>query len=116
MKVLLKQLKSLFFLGRTYHHNILDMIELGIENYKSIKDFAAEKVFSGSKPCLLFAGEEFKLNPDLNRLQNLLIDLFQRQEVQSVSLQGLEHVIMFTASNGKVYFRSYRYVISVCLI
>ena len=109
-------IKISFFLGRTYHHNILDMIELGIENYKSIKDFAAEKVFSGSKPCLLFAGEEFKLNPDLNRLQNLLIDLFQRQEVQSVSLQGLEHVIMFTASNGKVYFRSYRYVISVCLI
>ncbi|KAK6636996.1 hypothetical protein RUM43_010663 [Polyplax serrata] len=103
-----KKRPNSLILGRTFDHQILDMIELGIENYKSIKEFAAEKVATGIKPCLLFAGEEFKTNPELNRLQNLFVDLFQREKVDSLSMQGLEHVIMFTTHNNKIYFRSYR--------
>lgn len=89
------------------------MIELGIQHYKGMQEFPAEKISSGIKPCLLFAGEDFKTDPDLSRLQNLLIDLFQRESVDSVSLKGLEHVLMFTACNGILYFRSYRYFIFI---
>lgn len=84
------------------------MIELGIENYKSMGEFAAEKIATGLKPCLLFAGEDFVSKPEMIRLQNLFIDMFQRESVTALRLQGLEHVLMFTACEGKIYLRSYR--------
>ena len=46
-------------MGRTYDFQLLDMIEFGVENFKSLQDFKNSKIASGSKPCLLFAGEPF---------------------------------------------------------
>ena len=36
-------------------------------------------------------------------------DFFRGPVVPNIRLQGLEHVIQFTAAEGKVFFRSYRY-------
>lgn len=87
------------------------MVELGIENYKGLSEFTSEKVALGIKPCLLFAGPQFEQNSDLKRLQNLLVDFLQRDKVEAIRLQGLEHTIMFTADEDKVYMRSYRFEI-----
>lgn len=95
-------------LGRMYDGHILDMIELGIEHYKPMKDFKTQKVTLGIKPCLLFAGELFEHNHEYSRTKNLLVDMFQREKVEAVRLQGLEHVLMLTAAEDKIYFRSYR--------
>lgn len=95
-------------IGRTFDYQLLDMIELGITQYKSLEEFAKETVMTGTKPCLLFTGEIFETKPELKRLKNLFIDLFHREPVTSIRLQGLEHVIMFTAIDDKVLFRSYR--------
>jgi len=95
-------------LGRMYDDQLLDMVELGVEDYKALSDFAAEKVAVGLKPCLIFAGPQFELNPNLKRLQNLLVDFFQRETVTAVRLQGLEHSLTFTTDGDKVYLRSYR--------
>uniref|UniRef100_A0A1B6EHF1 Ribosome production factor 2 homolog n=1 Tax=Cuerna arida TaxID=1464854 RepID=A0A1B6EHF1_9HEMI len=95
-------------LGRMYDDTLLDMIEMGIESYKGLSEFTSEKISLGIKPCLLFAGPQFDQNSDLKRLQNLLIDFLQRETVNAIRLQGLEHVIMFTADEDKVYLRSYR--------
>lgn len=84
------------------------MMELSILKYKSIKDFAAEKIMLGIKSCLLFAGDGFDNKPELSRLKNLFIDFFHREPVPAVRLQGLEHVLMFTAHEDKIYLRSYR--------
>ena len=46
-------------MGRMYDYQLLDMVELGLENFKSLQDFKNSKIASGSKPCLLFAGEPF---------------------------------------------------------
>ena len=46
-------------IGRMYDYQLLDMVELGLENFKSLQDFKNSKIASGSKPCLLFAGEPF---------------------------------------------------------
>ena len=46
-------------LGRMYDYQLLDMMELGLENFKSLQDFKNSKIASGTKPCLLFAGEPF---------------------------------------------------------
>ncbi|KAG8320112.1 rRNA-binding ribosome biosynthesis protein rpf2 [Homalodisca vitripennis] len=88
-------------LGRMYDDTLLDMIEMGIESYKGLSEFTSEKISLGIKPCLLFAGPQFDQNSDLKRLQNLLVDFLQRETVNAIRLQGLEHVIMFTADEDK---------------
>ncbi|KAK7865821.1 hypothetical protein R5R35_001279 [Gryllus longicercus] len=95
-------------IGRTYDHQLLDMIELGVNNFKNIETFKTEKVSYGTKPCLLFCGDEFEYNFEYQRLKSLLIDLFQYEVMEFVRLQGIQHVIMFTATKDTIYMRSYR--------
>ncbi|EFN74477.1 Brix domain-containing protein 1-like protein [Camponotus floridanus] len=95
-------------MGRMYEHTLLDMIEFGVENYKGLKDFKIEKITSGIKPLLIFNGELFENNYEYGRIKNLLVDMFQREVVEKIRLQGLEHVLSFTAVENKILMRSYR--------
>ncbi|XP_026748884.1 ribosome production factor 2 homolog [Galleria mellonella] len=96
-------------LGRTFNYNILDLIELGAENYKPMSEFHNMKVLAGLKPCLLFNGPAWDLNQDLKRLKSLFIDFFHREKIETIRLQGLEHALSFTATDeGVIYLRSYR--------
>uniref|UniRef100_A0A286X9M7 Ribosome production factor 2 homolog n=1 Tax=Cavia porcellus TaxID=10141 RepID=A0A286X9M7_CAVPO len=62
----------------------------------------------GTKPMLIFAGDDFDVTEDYRRLKSLLIDFFRGPTVANVRLAGLEYVLHFTALQGKVYFRSYK--------
>lgn len=95
-------------MGRMYEHMLLDMIEFGVENYKGLKEFKVEKISSGLKPLLIFNGELFESNHEYGRIKNLLVDMFLREEVQKIRLQGLEHVLSFTAVENKILLRSFR--------
>lgn len=96
-------------LGRTFDYGILDMIELGAENFKAMSDFQNMKVCSGIKPCLIFNGPTWDLNADLKRLKCLFTDFFHREKVESIRLQGIEHVLSFTVtSENVIYMRSYK--------
>ncbi|XP_013191642.1 ribosome production factor 2 homolog [Amyelois transitella] len=96
-------------LGRTFNYHILDMIELGAENFKPMSEFHNMKVLAGLKPCLLFNGPAWDLNQDLKRLKSVFTDFFHREKVETIRLQGLEHVLSFTATeDGMIYVRSYR--------
>lgn len=96
-------------MGRLYDGHVLDMIELGATNYKSIKEFTAKQCPLGTKPGLIFAGDAFDNSPDYIRLKSLLIDIFRGPSVNKIRLQGLEHVMHFTAApDGKIYFRNYQ--------
>ena len=101
-------------LGRMYDYHLLDMFELGLENFVSLQEFKNSKVTSGSKSCLLFAGEPFAdtSNEEFQRLKSLLIDFFRGPEVDNVRLAGLEHVLQFTALDKKVLVRSYKIKLS----
>lgn len=95
-------------IGRMFDFHVLDMIELGIDNFKSMFDFEGPKCPVGTKPCIMFAGEQFDTDPDYMRLKNVFADFFRGPVIKQVRLQGLEHVIMITAANGKIYIRNYR--------
>lgn len=95
-------------LGRTYDGHLLDMFELGMEDFKALEDFKVPKVPVGTKPMLIFAGEQFEQNKELGRLKNFFIDFFRGEVAEAISLQGLEHVIMFTATEDKITLRSYK--------
>ena len=95
-------------MGRMYEHTLLDMAEFGIENYKGLRDFKVPKISEGLKPLLVFNGELFENNHELDRIKNLFVDMFQREPVEQIRLQGLEHVLSFTAVENKILLRSYR--------
>ncbi|KAL7872641.1 hypothetical protein SRHO_G00076240 [Serrasalmus rhombeus] len=94
--------------GRLFDFHVLDMFELGIEKFKSLKDVKNEKCSEGTKPMLVFAGELFNTDNELIRLRNALTDFFRGPSVPAVRLAGLEHILHFTAADGKIYMRSYR--------
>ena len=95
--------------GRLFDHQMLDMIELGVQNYKGLKTFKNEKIAAGSKPCLLFSGQAFERSPEMKRLKNLFIDFFRGPEVTNIRMAGVEHCLQFTAAKeGVVHLRSYK--------
>jgi len=94
--------------GSFFDAHTLDMFELGIEKYKAISEFKAEKVMGGSKPCIMFTGEEFDTKIEYTRLKNLFLDFWRGEKITNIRLQGIEHVIQITAADGKIFFRSYR--------
>jgi len=61
-------------LGRVFDGHILDMFELGVENYKGIENFKpAEHINKDLKPIMVFQGEPFENSDKHKRLKNLLI-------------------------------------------
>lgn len=98
-------------IGRMFDHQLLDMVELGITKYQSLKSIKGNKVAMGTKPCLLFSGADFESDSDLRRLKSLLMDFYQGPVVDNVRLSGLEHVMQFIAIDGKVLLRSFRAVL-----
>ncbi|KAM8831543.1 ribosome production factor 2 homolog [Spinachia spinachia] len=102
-----KRPNNLIF-GRLFDFHVLDMIELGIEKYISLRDIKSSKCPEGTKPMLVFAGDAFDTNNEYRRLKSLFIDFFRGPAVSAVRLAGLEHVLHFTALEGKIYIRSYR--------
>lgn len=95
-------------LGRMFNYSLLDMFEFGIDSYQGLSSFPGPKITLGSKPCLIFNGPEWDQTEELKQLKSLLVDMFHKEEVESVRLQGMEHAISFTIADGKILFRSYK--------
>lgn len=93
-------------MGRTFDGHLLDMVEFGVESFKSIEEFGA-RVSVGMKPLLIFAGEPFETDFDMIRIKNLLNDFFLGPRPAGLRVKGIEHVIMFVAHGGKIYMRPY---------
>lgn len=75
-------------IGRTYDHHIYDLVEVGVENFKSMESFSYEKKLAphiGSKPFFAFIGEGFESVEELKHLKEVLLDLF-RGEVFHLTL------------------------------
>ncbi|KAL5010447.1 hypothetical protein ScPMuIL_012752 [Solemya velum] len=71
-------------------------------------EFQGSKTVVGSKPCLIFSGDDFDQDVDHRRLKSLLIDFFRGPVVTQIRLAGLEHVIMVNAIDGKIFIRNYK--------
>jgi len=98
--------------GRFFNFEILDMYEVGISKFKSMAEVSKlAKPTLGNKPCLLFAGDAFDKDPELQKFKSLIIDLYRGPVVPAVRLQGIENVLSFTAVDKKIHFRSYKTVL-----
>ncbi|KFW84251.1 Ribosome production factor 2 [Manacus vitellinus] len=83
-------------IGRMFDYHVLDMIELGVEKFVSLKDVKPSVGF-------IFSPETWHL-----LFLNTLSDFFRGPTVPSIRLAGLEYVLHFTAVDGKIYMRSYK--------
>lgn len=96
-------------LGRLFDQELLDMVELGIKQFKSMSDFQNEKIGTCVKPCLVFNGPKWTQTEDMRRLKSLFIDAFHRETVNAIRLQGIEHVLSFTLTeDNQILMRSYK--------
>lgn len=95
-------------MGRTYDHHVYDLVEVGVENYKSMDAFSYDKKLAprvGSKPFFTFIGEGFESVRELKHLKEVLLDLFRGETVTNLNLAGLDHVYVCTAvSSDRVLF------------
>lgn len=100
-------------LGRTFDGVILDMFEFNIDgnNFKSMHDLDGKREASvglGSKPLLVFQGEEWESNDTFAKLKNFFIDYFRGDVIPKLSLSGVEHAIVLSTMGGnKILFRHY---------
>jgi len=95
--------------GRMFNYSLLDVVELGIDSFESFRDFPGAKITLGTKPCLIFNGPQWDQSEEMKHLKSIFVDLFHREQVDAVRLQGLEHAISFTATqDGKILLRSYK--------
>jgi len=101
-------------LGRMFEHELLDMQEFKVTDYKSMHNFAStECPVQGSKPLLIFQGAAFDHDEKMKQTKSLLMDTFRGPNAEKVSLMGLKQVFVFSAvedkeGNSKVVFRHYR--------
>jgi ribosome production factor 2 len=85
--------------GRTFDRQVLDVVELAVLRYKGISDYGGSvpKKRLGSKPLMLFLGDLWQHDADCKRMQNLLVDLYRGDVVDSVVASGLDHLLVFAA-------------------
>ena len=102
-----------------FDFNVLDMFEFNVDEETFVPMQVFEKhrstdavVPQGSRPCFLFAGEEFDSNEDYKSLQNFFLDYFHGMKVDKVNLFSLSPLICVAVHEKKVYFRHYAMVLT----
>lgn len=96
-------------IGRMYDHHIYDLVEVGVENFKSIESFKYDKKKLaprvGSKPFIAFIGEGFENVEELKHLKEVLLDLLRGEVIETLNLAGIDHAYVCTAvSSNRVFF------------
>ena len=98
-------------LVRVYDNKVLDMLEVGIRDFKSMQDFKVRRSLScssltlqplslqtpkstpGHKPLMHFASPLFDTHARFVQLKQHLIALFNGEAIESIALAGIGHVI-----------------------
>lgn len=101
-------------LGRFFEYHLFDCVELLTRNYKGMRSFGnvSKDAVAGSKPCLVFQGEDFETHDGLKLAKNVLCDIFRGRVVDRINLKGIDRAIVCTAMANPggepvVMFRQY---------
>ena len=86
--------------------HLLDIFEFGIETNSSIHEFVGQKKGVGNKPVMVFLGDQWQNDSIFQNIQNMLVDLFRGVKTTEIALEGLDHSIVCTCLDGKIYIRT----------
>jgi ribosome production factor 2 len=90
-------------LGRSFDGRLLDMMEFHVESIQMPAEVSTKhSKRTASKPAMLFIGAEWEDDAKYRPLRNLLLDLFRGDDVSSVLLAGIDHVLVCAVVEGKV--------------
>ena len=68
------------------------MVEVGVSNFRGYRAYpGAPKKRVGSKPLFMFGGDLWSNDEKYKKLQNLLLDWFRGDPIESLALAGLDH-------------------------
>ncbi|KAL9266531.1 Ribosome production factor 2-like protein [Drosera capensis] len=71
-------------MGRCYDHHVHELVEVGVENFRSMASFSYNRKITpktGSKPLIVFIGEGFETVEELKHLKEVLLDLLRGEGV-----------------------------------
>lgn len=97
-------------IGRFYDHHVYDLVELGVENFRSLQSFKYDTKISpkmGSKPLIAFVGEGFESVDELKHLKEVLIDLLRGEVIENLNLAGVDRCYVCTAVSPNRVFLSH---------
>jgi ribosome production factor 2 len=83
------------------------MIEFGVETFQSVSSFHGMKKTVGSKPLLAFLGSSWDSDTTYARIRNYFLDLFRGTKFDMLSLQGIDHILVFSVVDGVIHMRGY---------
>jgi len=83
---------------RMFEYELLDMVELGIQNFKKMADFKCEKPTLGNRPLLAFRGEHWDSSDELRTIRSILLDMYSGDcSADMLNLSnGITHSMVFT--------------------
>ena len=88
--------------SRMFNYQLFDMLELGVENFKSMLDFNVNnQVNVGMKPLFEFTGELFDTHQKYKQFKSTILDFFRGENLSQISLAGLSHVISCVVGQPK---------------
>lgn len=97
-------------LGSTFNHKILDMFEFEVTNYLPIEFFSGKiEVDSFMKPVIIFQGDLFETDFEMERIKKYFLDFFRLQDFEEIEITELRRVIVLSVSDDKeIKIRSYQ--------
>ena len=97
-------------LGSLFNFKVLDMFEYEVTNYIPISHFS-EKVLIDScmKPVIIFQGDLFETDFQLERMRRFFLDLFKLHDVDEVNISELRRVMMISVTEDReIKIRSFQ--------
>ncbi|ORY24218.1 Brix domain-domain-containing protein [Naematelia encephala] len=82
---------------RIFDGRILDMVEMGIEEIRTISEFESPKSSLGARPLMVFHSDLFDTHPTYQQIKSTLLDFYNGHPVSDIPLNAVEHVISITA-------------------
>ncbi|KAG8853528.1 rRNA-binding ribosome biosynthesis protein rpf2 [Tulasnella sp. 330] len=79
--------------ARMFDNRVMDMMEVGVQGFVSMEDLKTPKCPPGHRPMIHFASELFDTHPRFIHVKSMLLDFFNGDPMDAVSLQGLGSVI-----------------------
>lgn len=87
-------------LTRMYNIKVLDMLEFGINECKTMQDYGnIEQIEVGQQPILLFQGDAFDLSDKHIKFKNMMIDFFRIKHLDNINILEVHRIITFTCKS-----------------
>lgn len=83
------------------------MYEFGVDNFQGLMSFKGDKKAIGSKPLMVFIGDQWDTDSTYIKIQSLLLDTFRADKIDKIALKGIDHVFCCAVADGKIMVRPY---------